>query len=64
MEVDFVIEKGSKSLTAIEVKSGRIKNTKGSMEFLKRYPKAFCITVGIDECPLEKFLEKKVELFK
>jgi len=64
MEVDFVIEKGTSSLTAIEVKSGKIKNTKGSMEFLKRYPKALCLTVGSGDCPLEKFMEKKVALFK
>ena len=64
MEVDFVIEKGTSSLTAIEVKSGKIKNTKGSMEFLKRYPKALLLTVGSSECPLNKFLEKKVALFK
>ena len=64
MEVDFVIEKGTSSLTAIEVKSGKIKNTKGGMEFLKRYPKALFLTVGSSECPLNKFLEKKVALFK
>jgi len=31
-EVDFIIKKGSK-LTAIEVKSGRIRNTGGGLEF-------------------------------
>jgi predicted AAA+ superfamily ATPase len=62
-EVDFVIEKGNAALTAIEVKSGRVKNTAGSMEFLKRYPKALCLTVGKD-CTLEEFLEGKVTLFK
>ena len=64
MEVDFVIEKGTSSLTAIEVKSGIVKNTKGSMEFLKRHPKALCLTVGTDECSLEMFLDKKIPLFK
>ena len=62
-EVDFVIEKGSK-LTAIEVKSGKIKNTTGSMEFLSRYPKALSITVGDSTCPLDAFLEGKIPLFK
>jgi len=64
MEVDFVIEKGSSALTAIEVKSGRIKNTTGSMEFIRRYPNALSLTVGKGECSLEDFLENKITLFK
>jgi predicted AAA+ superfamily ATPase len=62
-EVDFVIEKGSNALTAIEVKSGRVKNTSGSMEFIKHYPKALSLTIGKD-CTIGEFLEGKVQLFK
>ena len=62
-EVDFVIEKGS-ALTAIEVKSGRIKQIKGNMEFLKLYPKALSLVVGAQESTLEDFLEGKIHLFK
>ena len=63
-EVDFVIEKGSASLTAIEVKSGKVKNTGGSLEFMKRHPKALSLTVGSEDCSLEEFLGGKVTLFK
>jgi predicted AAA+ superfamily ATPase len=64
-EVDFVIESGKgASLTAVEVKSGRVKHTGGGMDFLKRYPNAFSLTVGSGDCRLEDFLEGKVALFK
>ncbi|MDR0494313.1 MAG: ATP-binding protein [Treponema sp.] len=63
-EVDFVIEKGPHSLTAIEVKSGRVKNTSGSVEFMRRYPEALSLTVGGGNCSLEDFLAGKTELFK
>jgi predicted AAA+ superfamily ATPase len=63
-EVDFVIQKGTTALTAIEVKSGRLKNTTGSMEFLKRFPKALSLTIGSSGCSLEEFLEGNVPLFK
>jgi len=49
-EVDFVIEKGTVALTAIEVKSGKIRNPGGGMEFMKRYPKALSLIVGSDSC--------------
>jgi hypothetical protein len=62
-EVDFVIQKG-KALTAIEVKSGSIKNLNGSIEFQKRYPHALSFIVGDSNCPLEEFLAGKTELFK
>ena len=62
-EVDFVIQNGVSSLTAIEVKSGRVKNTGGSMEFKKRYPHALSLIVGSDYLSLEDFLEGKAELF-
>ncbi|MCL2193533.1 MAG: ATP-binding protein [Treponema sp.] len=70
-EVDFVIESGKfgdglhgAGLTAIEVKSGRIKHVGGSMEFIRRYPNALSLTVGAGGCQLEDFLEGKVPLFK
>jgi len=63
-EVDFVIEKGTTALTAIEVKSGRVKHIAGSIDFIKRYPKALSLTVGGEGCSLEDFLEGKVPLFK
>ena len=62
-EVDFVIEKGN-ALTAIEVKSGKLKNIKGSIEFLKLHPKALSLIVGSEESSLEDFLEWKTPLFK
>jgi predicted AAA+ superfamily ATPase len=63
-EVDFVIEKGKNNLTAIEVKSGRVKHTGGGMEFAKRHPNAFSLVVGSSDCGLEDFLLGKVPLFK
>jgi hypothetical protein len=62
-EVDFVLQKGT-AITALEVKSGRIKNVSGSLAFLKRYPQAFCLVVGSKTCSLEDFLLGKVELFR
>jgi predicted AAA+ superfamily ATPase len=61
MEVDFVIEKG-RALTAIEVKSGNIKNLNGSMEFIKRFPKALSLTLRGEN--LEDFLRGRIPLFK
>jgi hypothetical protein len=63
-EVDFIIEKGTTYLTAIEVKSGIIKHTGGSLEFKKQYPHAYCITVGTQDCSIEDFLLRKIPLFK
>ena len=63
-EVDFVIEKGTSALTAIEVKSGRIRNAGGSLEFKKLYPNSLSIVVGSSGCRLEDFLEGKIPLFK
>jgi predicted AAA+ superfamily ATPase len=66
-EVDFVIESGKVTegaLTAIEVKSGRVKHTGGSMEFIRRYPNALSLTIGDSNCGLEDFLEGKIPLFK
>ena len=61
-EVDFVLQKG-RSITAIEVKSGRIKNVDGSLEFIKRYPGSFSMVVGGAKFGLEEFLLGKVPLF-
>jgi predicted AAA+ superfamily ATPase len=61
-EVDFVIEKGS-LLTAIEVKSGRVKNTGGSLVFKKRYPEALSLIIGSANLSLEDFLSGKKPLF-
>jgi len=62
-EVDFVIESGN-SLTSIEVKSGRIKHTGGSMEFKKLYPDALSLVMGSANCGLEDFLTGKIPLLK
>jgi predicted AAA+ superfamily ATPase len=61
-EVDFVICKGDR-LTAIEVKSGRVKNTGGSLAFKKIYPSAYSLIVGSADTPLEDFLLGKIPLF-
>ncbi len=61
-EVDFVLSKGS-LLTAIEVKSGRVKNTGGSMVFKRLYPKAFALIVGGSNLSLEDFLLGRIPLF-
>ncbi|HHU07667.1 MAG TPA: DUF4143 domain-containing protein, partial [Clostridiaceae bacterium] len=61
-EVDFVLQKGN-SLTAIEVKSGRLKKIGGSLDFKKRYPKSFSLIVGGPRYGLEEFLSGKVPLF-
>ena len=65
-EVDLVIEKGSSqtAVTAIEVKSGRVKHIGGSMEFIRRYPNALSLVVGSSDIGLEDFLEGKIPLFK
>jgi len=63
-EVDFVIESGTTSLTAIEVKSGIVKHTDGSMAFKKLYPHALCLTVGSQDLSVEDFLSGKGVLFK
>ena len=62
-EVDFVIKKGSR-LTAVEVKSGRIKNTGGSLVFKEHYPEALSLIVGGANCSLEDFLLGEIPLFK
>jgi len=61
-EVDFVIKKGQ-SVTAIEVKSGRVKGVGGSLEFLKRNPDAFSYVLGSQPFPIEDFIRGKFPLF-
>ncbi|MDR1622109.1 MAG: ATP-binding protein [Synergistaceae bacterium] len=61
-EVDFVIKKGSRS-TAIEVKSGKVKNVGGSLVFKKLYPEALSLVVGSTNLGLEDFLLGKRPLF-
>jgi len=61
-EVDFVIKKGSR-LTAIEVKSGRVKNVGGSLVFKRLYPEALSLIIGSANLGLEDFLLGKKALF-
>jgi predicted AAA+ superfamily ATPase len=61
-EVDFVIKKGN-LLTAIEVKSGRVKNVGGSFVFKKKYPEAFSLVIGNANLSLEDFLLGQTPLF-
>jgi len=61
-EVDFVIKKGNQ-LTAIEVKSGRVKSVGGSLIFKQHYPNALSLIVGSANCGLEDFLLGKKSLF-
>lgn len=62
-EVDFVIQQGRKR-TAIEVKSGRAKSTKGLGEFVREFPGTYSLIVGSDTFPLEDFLLGKISLFQ
>ena len=61
-EVDFVLAQGE-SVTAIEVKSGRVKSLKGLTAFVNHVPHAKTLIVGSSSCPLEKFLHGDVALF-
>jgi len=61
-EVDFVLKNGS-SLTAIEVKSGSVKNAGGSLIFKKMYPEALSLVIGSVNLSLEDFLLGKNPLF-
>jgi predicted AAA+ superfamily ATPase len=61
-EVDFVIKQGS-LLTAIEVKSGRVKNVGGSLVFKKLYPEALSLIIGSTNLSIEDFLLGKKQLF-
>ena len=61
-EVDFIIKKGAQ-LTAIEVKSGRVKNVGGSLIFKRYYPEALSLIIGSANLGLEDFLSGKQPLF-
>lgn len=61
-EVDFVLRRGE-SLTAIEVKSGRVKGLDGLGAFLSRFPHARPLVIGDVANPLESFLRGEVDLF-
>ena len=61
-EVDFVIKKGSQ-LTAIEVKSGKVKGVGGSLVFKQLYPEAFSLIIGSTNYGLEDFLLGKKPIF-
>jgi predicted AAA+ superfamily ATPase len=61
-EVDFVLQKSNK-ITAIEVKSGRLKRSGGVIQFKKLYPHSLNFTVGSANCGLEDFLLGKFNLF-
>ena len=61
-EVDFILQNG-RDLTAIEVKSGRIKNTQGLDVFASKYACTHSLVVGSGNAPLEAFLQGEVALF-
>jgi len=61
-EVDFVLQSGF-DITAIEVKSGRVKRTFGLDAFHAAHPGARSIVVGSTASPLERFLLGEVPLF-
>ena len=60
-EVDFVVA-DEDAVTAIEVKSGRVKSTRGMQRFILENPGARELIVGSFDCPLESFLLGEVEL--
>ena len=61
-EVDFVLA-AQDSVTAIEVKSGRVKSTSGMTRFILENPTARALVVGSTDCSVEQFLLGEVELF-
>lgn len=61
-EVDFVLTQGE-AVTAIEVKSGRVKSLKGMAAFINEVPHAKSLVVGSSTCPLNRFLSGEVPLF-
>ena len=62
-EVDFVIADDD-DVTAIEVKSGRVKPTRGMTRFMLENPHAHTLVVGSQDCSLANFLLGEVELFR
>ena len=61
-EVDFVASRGD-AVTAIEVKSGRVKGAGGLEKFCARYPQAQPMVVGDVNLPVERFLSEAPALF-
>lgn len=61
-EVDFVIADKS-AVTAIEVKSGRVKSTSGMTKFLVENPNVHSIVIGSADCSIEAFLRGEIDLF-
>lgn len=61
-EVDYVIA-DKDAVTAIEVKSGRVKPTNGMTRFLVENPHAHPIIIGSTGCAIEEFLRGEIELF-
>ena len=60
-EVDFVLRRG-RNLVAIEVKSGRRKDSLPGMEgFCREFPVTRKLLVGADGIPLEEFLTAPIE---
>ena len=62
-EVDFVVRQGRRR-TAIEVKSGRVKGTRGLGRFVREFPGTYALVVGSEAFPVEDFLLGKVALFQ
>lgn len=61
-EVDFVLQSGD-ALTAIEVKSGKIKSLGGLDAFSNLYPNTKCLVAGSTNTSIEDFLKGKIALF-
>ena len=61
-EADFVVRSGER-VTAIEVKSGRVKSLGGLEKFMERFPNARALVIGGDANSLEDFLRGRVSLF-
>lgn len=61
-EVDFVVSQGA-DVTAIEVKSGRVKSLKGLTAFMNKFPHARILVIGAQDTPVEAFLRGEVPLF-
>jgi len=61
-EVDFVIQSG-RDCTAIEVKSGRIKDRRGLDTFVARHACTHSLIIGTNNTSLDAFLRGEVSLF-
>lgn len=61
-EVDFVLQSGT-ALTAIEVKSGRLKGLDGVDAFHSAHKGSKSIIIGSENAPLDAFLRGEIDLF-